>query len=149
MRLCPGSAPHRSIAPASSAQFVVTLHAMLVLLTGLTLFGQLMLGSLVQPARQTANQLDRLAAVSVLCHAGNPDLPDRRHQPDHRRSDGHPGICKFADGLAIAVMILPDQSAISIVTLLVGASFVLRPPVRGPPRPPAFNAQPRGPPASA
>ena len=135
------------MAPASCPRFVVTLHTVLVLLTGLTLFGQLMLGSLVQPVRQTVTPLDRLAAVSVLCQAGSPDLP-RRHQPDHHRSDGHPGICKFADALAIAVMILPDQPAVPILPLLAGASFVLRPPLRGPPRPPAFDAQPRGPPTS-
>lgn len=149
MRPCSGSAPRRIIAPASDVRFIATLHSVLVLLTALTLFGQLMLGSLVQPTRQqAATPLDRLAAASVLCHPGDSDLP-HRHRPDHQRSDGHPGICKFADALAIAVMILPDQSAIPILTLLTGASFVLRPPVRGPPRPPAFDAQPRGPPASA
>lgn len=148
MRPCPGSAPRRPIALPGDARFVATLHTLLVLLTGLTLFGQLMLSSLVQPLRQTVTLLDPIAAASVLCQAGDPDLPHRR-QPDHRRSDGHPGICKFADALAIAVMILPDQPTIPIATLLVGASFLLRPPLRGPPRMPAFDAQPRGPPASA
>lgn len=149
MRLCPGPAPRRSIAPATGARFIATLHRVLVLLTGLTLFGQLMLGTLVQPARQqAATPLDRLAAASVLCHAEESGLP-HRPQRDHQRSDGHPGICKFADAVAIAVMILPGQPTIPVVTLLAGAGFVLRPPLRGPPRPPAFDAQPRGPPTSA
>lgn len=127
---------------------MATLHTVMVLLTGLTLFGQLMLATLVPPVRQTATALDRVAEVSVLCQAGTPGTP-HRHLPDHRRSDGHPGICKSADALAIAVMILPGQAAIPFVTLLAGAGFALRPPLRGPPRPPAFDAQPRGPPAFA
>ena len=113
----------------------------------LALVGQLAIGAVVLPDSDTADALNRLDAVSILC-SGLPASDDGGAAPHHHHACDL-ALCPMTLALAAPSVVLTPAPVLPAPKPVSVFPSRERPPGRGPPAASARVGEPRGPPVLA